>query len=369
MRKTITIEKNKICLEDLEFGLGTVVQKRGGVDYTLNKINKDNIPLNTIPPLHFVGAFNRNTRYYPQQVVSYQNSSYVCIKKTGFIYHSSGNYMTPNPTNTRYWSLLAKKGADGADGAAGTPGAAGAAGTSGANKALSNLTVSGQQALQALGVSELYDTGVGKFRKYTGNLGLKPIDIVSKGLEATLMRVDMLDKVRAGATDGTVATLTGASNSDYGVLLNFGMSNYSSDRVKSAFQLFLVQNKIIVRYWDTTGSNSGNSMSNWSSWQKVFDPAYLTKMFSSLSENDIQKTTILTGSANHGATLPLPAGYTEKQCKFVVSFKGGYSVSGDMVYFQCWLNGVRTVQAAWHYTGGPNTWANGSVNYLVIGVK
>ena len=38
------VTKNKICLEDIEFGVGTVEQTRGNEELTLNKINASNMP-------------------------------------------------------------------------------------------------------------------------------------------------------------------------------------------------------------------------------------------------------------------------------------------------------------------------------------
>ena len=52
------------------------------------------------------GEYNANTTYLKLDVVTYEGSSYVCLKE------STGNI----PTNTEYWQLLASKGANGQKG-------------------------------------------------------------------------------------------------------------------------------------------------------------------------------------------------------------------------------------------------------------
>jgi hypothetical protein len=58
-------------------------------------------------------AYNGSTAYSPDDVVSFNGSSYICILAT-----SGGN----DPTNATYWSLMAQKGADGTNGTDGING-------------------------------------------------------------------------------------------------------------------------------------------------------------------------------------------------------------------------------------------------------
>ncbi|MDP8173133.1 phage tail protein [Pasteurella skyensis] len=76
---------------------------------------------------------------------------------------------------------------------------------------------------------------------------------------------------------------------------------------------------------------------------------------------------ILTGTAKSGTILPIPAGFTEDQCTFFVSHKGG-SANGAVVRgFSCGLNGRRVGSGI--SVAGYNTSTDYGVNYIVIGVK
>lgn len=75
---------------------------------------------------------------------------------------------------------------------------------------------------------------------------------------------------------------------------------------------------------------------------------------------------ILTGSISHGGTIPLPAGYTQDQCKWMVSFYAMYFAgnvdANDSEY--CYTDANRVV-----YVYGSEQRASFIANYLIIGVK
>lgn len=60
----------------------------------------------TYASVNYRGAYSSGTAYYINDIVTYSNSTYICILA------STGNV----PTNTTYWSVLASKGADGTNG-------------------------------------------------------------------------------------------------------------------------------------------------------------------------------------------------------------------------------------------------------------
>jgi hypothetical protein len=78
-----------------------------GVDTSLTKFKVGNgsTAWNSLgyATLTFQGAYASGTTYYPNDVVTYSGSTYICILQ------STGNV----PTNTTYWSVLASKGSDG----------------------------------------------------------------------------------------------------------------------------------------------------------------------------------------------------------------------------------------------------------------
>ena len=89
---------------------------------------------------------------------------------------------------------------------------------------------------------------------------------------------------------------------------------------------------------------------------------------------------ILTGIIAHGGTIPLPDGYTESQCRWMVSVASDNPVSdrwdieesgNHMHYrFECWAD-KRTVHClSYHGCGGSQIYpVAGTANYMVIGVK
>ena len=80
---------------------------------------------------------------------------------------------------------------------------------------------------------------------------------------------------------------------------------------------------------------------------------------------------VLTGEIAHGGTIPLPAGYTEAQCKWMVSMRVPWVEKMDGKrpignFITCYTTG-RVVVCA----GGspPRAEFSSTANYIVIGVK
>jgi len=86
----------------------TLASGEVGVDTSLTKFKVGNgsTAWNSLgyATITFQGAYAGGTTYYPNDIVTYNNQTYICILQ------STGNL----PTNTTYWSLLAAKGTDGA---------------------------------------------------------------------------------------------------------------------------------------------------------------------------------------------------------------------------------------------------------------
>lgn len=85
------------------------------------------------------------------------------------------------------------------------------------------------------------------------------------------------------------------------------------------------------------------------------------------------KVAVLSGTIAHGATIPLPEGYTEEQCKWMVSMTYPWTEGkAQKGYVSCYTEG-RIVRCAYHwYNDHSKSWMfNGGVNanYIVIGVK
>ena len=78
---------------------------------------------------------------------------------------------------------------------------------------------------------------------------------------------------------------------------------------------------------------------------------------------------ILTGSIADGGTIPLPDGYTEAQCKWMVSMRHANLIQNTNFLFQGWdvYTDGRSVRSLVKQSRGGKS--NGVVNYMVIGVK
>lgn len=89
---------------------------------------------------------------------------------------------------------------------------------------------------------------------------------------------------------------------------------------------------------------------------------------------------ILTGTVAHGGTIPLPSGYTQAQCKWMVSIaddnpaNSGWDIDESVTAlhykFICSADSNRLVTAqATHGSGGTLYLVNSTANYIIIGVK
>lgn len=101
-----------------------------------------------------------------------------------------------------------------------------------------------------------------------------------------------------------------------------------------------------------------------------------------INQINVAKTSIaiLTGVLNDGGTIPLPDGYAESQCRWMVSPKSdNYNLSPwdmnenggpQIVYtFYCHTEGRKVVCRSRHVGDDGDRTFPGSVNYMIIGVK
>ena len=95
-------------------------------------------------------------------------------------------------------------------------------------------------------------------------------------------------------------------------------------------------------------------------------------------QNTKSTVAVMTGTIADGGTIPLPSGFTEDQCKWIVSVRdlsgtfSGNNTGSDILNITCFTTG-RVVTAKFTFrntTTGTN--ANNishTVNYMIIGVK
>lgn len=94
--------------------------------------------------------------------------------------------------------------------------------------------------------------------------------------------------------------------------------------------------------------------------------------------NNLTTVAVMTGTIADGGTIPLPSGFTEDQCKWIVSVRDlsgdfiGNNQGNDILYITCFTTG-RVVTAKFTFRNA-TTWTNANnishtVNYMIIGVK
>lgn len=98
------------------------------------------------------------------------------------------------------------------------------------------------------------------------------------------------------------------------------------------------------------------------------------------SNGQLHSVSVLTGTISHGGTIPLPSGYSEGQCRWMVSVNNDNpsttawdwqeGVSSDHIHSYCSANGTRVVtcyRTVLSETGSQTH--NGTANYIIIGYK
>ena len=98
------------------------------------------------------------------------------------------------------------------------------------------------------------------------------------------------------------------------------------------------------------------------------------------SNGQLHSVSVLTGTVAHGGTIPLPSGYSEGQCRWMVSMNNDNpsntawdwqeGVSSDHIHSYCSANGTRVVtcyRTVLNETGSQGH--AGTANYIIIGVK
>jgi hypothetical protein len=85
-------------------------------------------------------------------------------------------------------------------------------------------------------------------------------------------------------------------------------------------------------------------------------------------KNDDARVLLATGTAAHGETIPLPSGYAQSQCAWVVAPYSAISTSNSGVdYFYSYATSARVIVSQIRSHDG--TTSDGTVNYMIVGYK
>lgn len=142
------------------------------------------------------------------------------------------------------------------------------------------------------------------------------------------------------------------------IVLRDGLGNFSAGSITAS----LNGNASTASKWQTaitftlSGSVSGNAS---------MDGAGNVTLNTSITSSGVS---ILTGVIAHGGTIPLPSGYSESQCKWVVSPNTLNDAAGaDINGVRCSANGTRVVTV--YVIDADFANVPGDANYMIIGVK
>jgi hypothetical protein len=77
---------------------------------------------------------------------------------------------------------------------------------------------------------------------------------------------------------------------------------------------------------------------------------------------------ILTGTISNGETIPLPSGFTQAQCKWIVGVGTGTQSGADQHATSFDLHAYADANRVVYISSGNGNWA-GTANYMIIGIK
>jgi len=171
----------------------------------------------------------------------------------------------------------------------------------------------------------------------------------------------------------SAGTITLMQQNAAATTVTWGMIDTGSEAASTTYYLWAYQATATDTDFDVTISTSSSAPSGKTYYAKLGQ--FYNNSSSNIEQvkNDDTKPEILisTGTVTHGGTIPLPSGYIESQCEWIVSANNashdGYGqYESDDSGIQCYTTGrvlYISVYAlnAWH-TGG-------TANYMIIGIQ
>ena len=206
----------------------------------------------------------------------------------------------------------------------------------------------------------------------------------------------------SGDVTGTV-TSTGSDDVTFNVSVTDNSHNHISANISDATSTN-TPNRVVIRdfngdmaanyiraeaYFDGDLLGNANTATKWKTARTLELTGSVTGSVSVDGSGNVSMATaispssgvaILTGTIANGGTIPLPSGFTEAQCKWIVSMNNDNpsntawdwqeGVSSDHIHSYCSANGTRVVtcyRTVLNETGTQTH--NGTANYIIIGVK
>ena len=215
------------------------------------------------------------------------------------------------------------------------------------------------------------------------------------------MHISYLEESKTYTFSGDVtgtATSTGSEDVNFNISVNDNSHNHTSANISDATSN-ATANTIVKR--DSSGNaaatnwvghltGNADTATKWQTARNLNITGNSTGSVSMDGNSDVslnlttQSVTnaisVLTGTIAHGGTIPLPSGFSESQCRWLVSVSNDNpSSSGwdwqnsgyfDHIHTYCSANGTRVVtcyRTVYDETGSLTQ--NGIANYIIIGYK
>lgn len=140
-----------------------------------------------------------------------------------------------------------------------------------------------------------------------------------------------------------------------------------------------------VRSGNGIGQNAGHQVKiGWDGRDRLkatIDNTDLGNLVFDQQLNTKSTVAVLTGRIEHGGTIPLPHGFSQEQCKWIVSMHNDNPTNkhwdvkegGQFNHYNvhCWTDGNRVVTCRAYREAqyGAGGWYDSQANYLIIGVK
>jgi len=114
--------------------------------------------------------------------------------------------------------------------------------------------------------------------------------------------------------------------------------------------------------WITLGLLVGTQAAG-NNGHRIASTAFVQQAIGAIQQTQVS---ILTGSVANGSYIPLPSGYTQAQCQWMVSVQEAWDTPFDGV--RAWTDSNRLVRSG-YYNASFGVWYSVNADYIIIGVK
>lgn len=167
---------------------------------------------------------------------------------------------------------------------------------------------------------------------------------------------------------GGIIRLRGAGSYSDKYIENVGNVLNITDGTTALFSVDFTNFRVLVNgypVWHQANDGSGSGLD-----ADLLDGQHASAFSLASHTHTMPQFAVLTGSIAHGGTIPLPAGFTQAECKWTVSpnTMDDTAVGNKQHGIRCWADANRLVNCQMR-NNEYNTYQNGTANYIIVGVK